>query len=114
MSPSDTALLLAQLRHAIAELEGVTAHPHRGPDGGWTFQLDDRELGHVHATGVTHVLLPKRERKHVVQAGLAAPLRTAPASGWVEFIPMCADDALAAAALFRRAHRARAASAVAA
>lgn len=108
MSPTDTALVLAQLRHAVRELDGVTERPHRGHSAGWEFRLDDRELGHVHTDGVVHVLLPKRERNHLVQAGLAAPLRYAPNSGWVEFVPNCADDALAAMALFRRAHRVRA------
>jgi hypothetical protein len=91
----------------VSSLEGVAERPHRGHAAGWEFVLDDRELGHVHTDGVVHVLLSKRERNHVVQAGLAAPLRYAPNSGWVEFIPTCADDALAAAALFRRAHRVR-------
>lgn len=99
--------VVAHLRRAVTELDGVTERPHRGHVSGWEFVLDDVELGHVHEDGAVHVLLPKRERDRFVSAGLAAPLRYAPRSGWVEFIPTCADDALAAEAIFRRAWRSR-------
>ncbi|MCE2941855.1 MAG: hypothetical protein ACK53A_16230 [Gemmatimonadota bacterium] len=45
---------------------------------------------------------------HRPDAGFARPLRAAPRSGWAEFIPACTDDALAGAAIFRRAWRAAA------
>lgn len=99
--------VVAHLRRAVTQLDGVQERPHRGHASGWEFVLEDVELGHVHDDGAVHVLLPKRERDHFVSAGLATPLRYAPKSGWVEFVPTCVDDALAAAAIFRRAWRSR-------
>lgn len=108
MSNAERDGIVQQVRHAVTELDGVLERPYRdGGSGGWSFLLEDRELGHVHPDGIVHVLLPRRERDHVVAAALAAPMRSAPNSGWVEFRPSCGDDALAAAAIFRRAWRSR-------
>ncbi|MCU0624764.1 MAG: DUF5519 family protein [Gemmatimonadaceae bacterium] len=114
MSKGDRDGVVAQVRQAVTAFDGVQERPHRGHARGWEFVLDDTELGHVHDDGAVHVLLPRRERDHLVHAGLAAPLRYAPRSGWVEFIPTCEDDALAAAAIFRRAWQSRARRRVAA
>lgn len=107
MSKGERDEVVAHLRRTVTALDGVRERPHRGHASGWEFVVDDVELGHVHDDGAVHVLLPRKERDHFVSAGLAAPLRYAPKSGWVEFLPTCEDDALAAAAIFRRAWRAR-------
>lgn len=108
MSEGERNDVVARVRLAVTAFEGVAERLHDDHALGWGFTLDETELGRVHDDGTVHVLLPRRERDHVVAAGLARPLRSAPRSGWVEFIPACTDDALAAAAIFRRAWRAAA------
>src|SRR5207248_5277453 len=69
------------LESEVARWPGVRLSPH--PYGGTQFNLDGREIGHVHGNGVVDVHLPRALRDELVQAGRAQVHHTLPDSGWV-------------------------------
>lgn len=61
----------------------VTVTPHRF--GGTEFQVNGREIGHLH--GVTQADIPftVRIRKELVESGKASPHHIYPNSGWISY-----------------------------
>src|SRR5437588_9501573 len=89
-----------QIRDAVLEWPGVSAHPHRF--GGIEYRLDRREIGHVHGDYLVDIPFPTRIRDEVVAAGLARPHHILPDSGWVSFYIREEGDIERAISLLRR------------
>jgi hypothetical protein len=60
---------------------GVTIEPHRF--GGIEFQLDGKEIGHLHGDRLFDMHLMKSERDRWIEAGKARAHHMYPDSGWV-------------------------------
>lgn len=87
---------------AVADWDGVTAHPHRF--GGTEYRLGSRELGHVHGDGLVDIPFPTRIRNEVVAAGEAQRHHVLPDSGWVSVYLTEPGDVERAIALLRRSY----------
>lgn len=71
----------ADLTEVLLTWAGVTKHPHRF--GGVEFQLNGKEIGHLHGNHLFDLLLPKAERDRWIEEGKARPHHMYPDSGWV-------------------------------
>ncbi|WP_028612683.1 luciferase family protein [Paenibacillus harenae] len=69
------------LTEELSSWAGVTIHPHRF--GGIEFQLNGKEIGHLHGDRLFDLLLPKSERDRWVNEGKAMAHHMYPGSGWV-------------------------------
>jgi hypothetical protein len=69
------------LTEQLSSWAGVTIHPHRF--GGIEFQLNGKEIGHLHGDRLFDLLLPKSERDRWVEEGKAKAHHMYPDSGWV-------------------------------
>jgi len=94
--------------------DDVSLAPHRAE--AVAFQIDDKEFGHIHPTGLLDVPLPQPVRDVLVEQGVVAPHRYVPGSGWVT-VRIASDRDLDAALftlrlsyLYRRIIRARTAA----
>jgi hypothetical protein len=61
----------------------VSAHPHRF--GGVEFQVNGREIGHVHGDRLADLPFPVRMRRELVAAGRASPHHILTDTGWVSY-----------------------------
>jgi hypothetical protein len=88
---------IAAVQNEAAALPGVTFSVHRY--GGTQFDLDGREIGHVHGNGVLDLRFPRSVRDQLVRAGRAQVHHTFPDSGWVSVELRCQEDVQAASYL---------------
>jgi len=91
-----------EIRTAVIEWPGVTAHPHRF--GGTEYRLGRRELGHVHSDSLADIPFPKRVRNELVTAGKALPHHVLPDSGWVSVPIRSPEDVQSVIELLRQAY----------
>ena len=63
--------------------QGVTVAPHRF--GGIEFQVNNREIGHLHGDYQADIPFTARVRKQLVESGKASPHHIYPNSGWISF-----------------------------
>ncbi|KAB8332207.1 hypothetical protein SD80_022220 [Scytonema tolypothrichoides VB-61278] len=63
--------------------QGVTVAPHRF--GGMEFQVNGREIGHLHGDYQADIPFTARIRKKLVESGKASPHHLYPKSGWISF-----------------------------
>ena len=82
--------------------EGVEALPHRF--GGIEYQLQKRELGHIHGDHMLDIPFPKKVRDELVVAGMAEPHHLLPDTGWISFYLLESADVERAIALLRRSY----------
>lgn len=71
----------AALTEELLTWDGVTKHPHRF--GGIEFQLNGKEIGHLHGNRLFDLLSPKSERDRWIEEGKARPHHMYPDSNWV-------------------------------
>ncbi len=71
----------AALTEEMLTWEGVTKQPHRF--GGIEFQLNGKEIGHLHGNRLFDLLLLKSERDRWIEEGKASPHHMFPDSNWV-------------------------------
>jgi hypothetical protein len=92
----------ASIRQAVTQWPGITEAPHRF--GGIEFQLEGREIGHLHGDRLLDIPFPRKVRDEIVAAGQASPHHILPESGWISFWLKGETDAEAAVALLRRSY----------
>ncbi|NMG07049.1 luciferase family protein [Brasilonema sp. UFV-L1] len=63
--------------------QGVTVAPHRF--GGIEFQVNGREIGHLHGDYQADIPFTARIRKELVESGKASVHHIYPKSGWISF-----------------------------
>lgn len=76
--------------------------PHRF--GGVEYQLQKRELGHVHGDQMLDIPFPKKVRDELVAAGRAEPHHMLQETGWISFYIRESADAERAILLLRRSY----------
>jgi hypothetical protein len=90
------------IRQTVLTWEGVEALPHRF--GGIEYQLQKRELGHIHGDQMLDIPFPKKVRDELVAAGMAEPHHLLPDTGWISFYLRESADVERAIALLRRSY----------
>lgn len=78
---------------------GVTAQPHRY--GGFEYQVNNHEIGHLHGSRMADLPFPRRVREELVTAGRAQPHHILPETGWVSYYITGESDIAAVVELFR-------------
>ncbi|MEI2581132.1 luciferase domain-containing protein [Scytonema sp. PRP1] len=63
--------------------QGVTVAPHRF--GGIEFQINNREIGHLHGDYQADIPFTARIRKELVESDKASAHHIYPNSGWISF-----------------------------
>ncbi len=89
-----------QITQTVTAWPGVTATPHRF--GGVEYQLDTREIGHIHGDVMLDIPFPTRLRNELVEAGLVEPHHLLHDSGWISFYIRESDDVARAIDLLQR------------
>lgn len=90
------------IRQTVLTWEGVEALPHRF--GGIEYQLQKRELGHIHGDHMLDIPFPKKVRDELVAAGMAEPHHLLPDTGWISFYLRESADVEHAIDLLRRSY----------
>jgi hypothetical protein len=90
-----TQLLLQTVR----TWKGVDLAPHRYR--AVAVRVDDKEVGHLHASGLLDVPFPRPIRDALVEDGMASVHRYVPDSGWITYCVATAEDVDHAAFLLR-------------
>lgn len=62
---------------------GVTLHDHRF--GGIEFQVNGREMGHMHGDRLADLPFPRDVGKKLIAEGKALPHHVLPQSGWISY-----------------------------
>jgi hypothetical protein len=78
---------------------GVTSQPHRF--GGTAFQVDGREMGHMHGGRFADLPFPMGIRNELIRDGKALPHHVLPNSGWITFLINEEEDVAYLIHLFR-------------
>jgi hypothetical protein len=103
--------MLAQPRvlHYIDEIEAevlswkcasVSLHKY----GGTQFNVDKKEIGHIHSNGLMDVLLNKSLKRELLQTGRITDHHTFNNSGWISFYVRTPNDKLYAIDLLKLAN----------
>lgn len=71
----------AALSNELSAWNGVTVRPHRF--GGVEFQLEGKEIGHLHGDRLFDLLCSRSDRDRWINSGKARPHHLYPESGWV-------------------------------
>ncbi|WP_026734516.1 luciferase domain-containing protein [Fischerella sp. PCC 9605] len=70
--------------------ESVTIAPHRF--GGTEFQVNGREIGHLHGDYQADIPFTAKIRKELIESGKASPHHIYPNSGWISYYIHGAED----------------------
>ncbi len=87
------------IRRELLSWPGITEQSHRF--GGVQFNLDKREIGHLHGDALADLPFPVRVRKELVAAGKARLHHILPDTGWVSLPLGGAESLVGALELFR-------------
>jgi predicted DNA-binding protein (MmcQ/YjbR family) len=71
------------IEQTVTSWQGVSAQPHRF--GGREFNLDTREIGHIHGDKLVDIPFPKKVCDELVSAGEVKAHHILPDSGWISF-----------------------------
>jgi predicted DNA-binding protein (MmcQ/YjbR family) len=71
------------IEQTVISWPGVSVQPHRF--GGREFNLDTREIGHIHGDKLVDIPFPKKVRDELVNASEANAHHILPESGWISF-----------------------------
>jgi predicted DNA-binding protein (MmcQ/YjbR family) len=71
------------IEQTVTSWQGVSAQPHRF--GGREFNLETREIGHIHGDKLVDIPFPKKVRDELVNTGEANAHHILPESGWISF-----------------------------
>jgi len=87
------------LTETVRSWSGISLAPHRFR--AVAFRWKEKEIGHLHTSGILDVPFPERIRDLLVEAGDASTHRYVPDSGWVTARVATTDDVDHAAYLLR-------------
>lgn len=90
---------LERVKSELLSWPGVASKSHRF--GGTEFDLDGREMGHMHGSSWADLPFPMGVRKELVEKGMASPHHILPQSGWVTFHVRSDEDVQTLIELFR-------------
>lgn len=81
---SDAHDLFEKVETELMSWPGVTLQPHRF--GGTEFQVNGREMGHMHGGRFADLPFPMSIRNELIRDGKALPHHVLPNSGWITFL----------------------------
>jgi len=93
---------LTSIAQQVSAWSGVTASPHRF--GGTEFDLEGREIGHIHRNGMVDIPFNTAIRNQLIAEGKAGPHHILPDTGWITFYIRSDADVQTALWLFRLAY----------
>ena len=67
----------------VKTIEGLTSKYHRY--GGLEFQVNGKEIGHLHGDGLVDLRFNLAIKQQIVQEGLAEPHHVFPDTGWISY-----------------------------
>jgi predicted DNA-binding protein (MmcQ/YjbR family) len=91
------------IEQTVTSWQGVSSQPHRF--GGREFNLDTREIGHIHGDKLVDIPFPKKIRDELVNAGEAKAHHILPESGWISFYIREEGDVGKAVKLLEKSYR---------
>jgi luciferase-like monooxygenase len=90
---------LEKVKNELLSWPGVKSKSHRF--GGTEFDLNGREMGHMHGSSWADLPFPMDMRKDLVEKGMASPHHILPNSGWVTFHIRSEEDVETLIRLFK-------------
>jgi hypothetical protein len=72
-----------KVRRELRSWPGVTSQPHRF--GGTEFQVNGREMGHLHGDQLADLPFPKDIGRKLIEEGRVSPHHVLPESGWISY-----------------------------
>src|SRR5437588_4458873 len=78
---ADKLTIFERITQELLSWPGVTQQPHGF--GGVQFDVDGREMGHVHGNWLADLPFPKDAGLRLIQEGRACPHHVLPESGWI-------------------------------
>ncbi len=97
-----THMNIDRIVEEVSSWNGVSASPHRF--GGVEFDLGQREIGHVHRSGMVDIPFNTAIRNVLIEEGKAGPHHILAESGWITFYVRDDADVQNALWLFRLAY----------
>jgi hypothetical protein len=91
--------IIESIKKEILSWPYVTAEPHRF--GGIEFNLNKREMGHIHGDRLADLPFPMSIRNELVNSGRVLPHHVLPQSGWVSYWIKGEEDIPAVIELFK-------------
>jgi hypothetical protein len=74
----------------VKALDGIETAPHRF--GGVEFQIEGREIGHIHRNGLVDIPFHKRIKEQLLAEDKADDHHILPEAGWISFHARSDDD----------------------
>jgi hypothetical protein len=93
------ASALERVKGELLSWPGVVTKNHRF--GGTEFDLNGREMGHMHGSSWADLQFPMDVRRELVEKGTVSPHHILPESGWVTFRIRSEEDMQTLVELFR-------------
>jgi hypothetical protein len=81
---------LDEIENEVLKWEGVTMVMHKY--GGAQYNVEKKEIGHVHGNGLLDVLLSVKQKEALVREGKAEEHHVFKNSGWISFYIRSAAD----------------------
>ena len=75
--------LLDEIEYEVLSWDKTTARMHKF--GGIQFDVDKKEIGHIHSNGLLDILFSKEIKNQLVKEGRAKEHHTFKNSGWISF-----------------------------
>ena len=72
---------LEKIKNSVMEWKDISFQDHRF--GGIEFNLDKREIGHIHGNYLVDIPFTKKIKDEILSAGLASQHHVLPDSGWI-------------------------------
>lgn len=86
----ELAQCLDEIEEQVIQWEGVTMIMHKY--GGAQFNVEKKEIGHVHGNGLLDVLLSVKQKEELMKEGKAGEHHVFRNSGWISFYIRGAAD----------------------
>lgn len=86
----------------VKALDGIETAPHRF--GGVEFQIEGREVGHIHRNGLVDIPFHKKIKAQLLAEGKADDHHILPEAGWISFHVRHNDDIAHAVWLLKLAY----------
>lgn len=92
LSGKKTLDYIDQIEQKVLTWQQTTSHLHKS--GGVQFNVDGKEIGHIHSNGLLDVLLNLKVKEQLVREGRVTEHRTIKNSGWLSFQVKTEQDIL--------------------
>jgi hypothetical protein len=91
-----------EIENEVLSWEKTSIHTHKF--GGTQFDMNDREIGHIHSNGLLDILFNKEIKTALLKEGRAKDHHTFKNSGWISFLIRNEEDKKYAIRLLRESY----------